>query len=100
MFGSYGLCQRAGRVGVDPQTNFIEKAGRVEKTVGGFNPQPSPTTKSLLETQKPPKCYLILVCKAASTVENHCFTKSPTVLFIRKRKSVMNNFINRFYYRS
>ena len=21
-----------------PQTNFIEKAGRVEKTVGGFNP--------------------------------------------------------------
>ena len=37
-FRSYGLCQRAGRVGVDPQTNFIEKAGRVEKTVGGFNP--------------------------------------------------------------
>jgi len=55
MFGSYGLCQRAGRVGVDPQTNFIEKAGRVEKTVGGFNPQPSPTTKSLLETQKTSK---------------------------------------------
>jgi len=28
-----------------PQTNFVEKAGGVEKTVGGFNPPP--TTKSL-----------------------------------------------------
>ena len=46
---SYGLCQRAGRVGVDPQTNFVEKAGRVDKAVGGgFNPQPlPPTSKSL-----------------------------------------------------
>jgi len=44
-FRSYGLCQRAGSVVVDPQTNFIEKAGRVEKTVGGSTP--SPTTKSL-----------------------------------------------------
>ena len=44
-FRSYGLCQRAGRVGVDPQTNFIEKAGRVEKTVQP--PQPPPGTKIL-----------------------------------------------------
>jgi len=47
MFRSYGLCQRAGWIGVDPQTNFIEKAGRVKKTVEGVQPPP-PTTKSLL----------------------------------------------------
>ena len=29
---------RAGRVGVDPQTNFVKRAGRVEKTVGGPTP--------------------------------------------------------------
>ena len=32
-----------------PQTNFVEKAGGVEKTVGGFNPPTPPTTKSLLD---------------------------------------------------
>jgi len=32
-----------------PQTNFVEKARRVEKTVGGVQPPTLPTTKSLIE---------------------------------------------------
>ena len=39
-FRSSGLCQRAGRVGVDPQTNFVEKAGGLRKQLGGSTPQP------------------------------------------------------------
>ena len=39
-FRSYGLCQRAGRVGVDPPDKFCRKSWGVEKTVGGSTPSP------------------------------------------------------------
>jgi len=56
-FRSYGLCQRAGRVGVDPQTNFVEKARGLRKQLGGgVKPPQPPTTKSLLFTEMHDMC--------------------------------------------
>ena len=56
-FRSYGLCQRAGRVGVDPPDKFRRKSwGGWENSWGGFNPPNPPTTKSLLFTEMHDMC--------------------------------------------
>ena len=84
-FRSYGLCQRAGGVGVDPQTNFVEKAGEgVEKTVGGFNPPTPSTTKSLAVSYLGLLIRLGSVCICSAGLQSEVCFRPPACLPARR----------------